>query len=153
MALPRALEPLHAAVIDGRTDNVRYRQNELQKLHYCLGNNASTIQLAITKDADAHSSTISPESKAEYWLAVHATERHYESLDFEASMKLEYLISAGVDNKSRRIGNGLVVIRPTMHTRFYSIMVAATAAIAAGNCVALEVSLLCLHTNDTVALS
>ncbi|KFY35727.1 hypothetical protein V494_05662 [Pseudogymnoascus sp. VKM F-4513 (FW-928)] len=135
-----SLEQLHAAAIDGRTDNVRHRQNELQKLHLCLRENATTILSCISKDSDGGSSTISLESEAEYWLTINAVEQQYDGLDFETSIKEEYLIATGTNNENRRIGKGVVVIRPTTHTRFYSIIVPLVAAIAAGNCIALELA-------------
>jgi acyl-CoA reductase-like NAD-dependent aldehyde dehydrogenase len=139
MASSGSLEQLRAAVIDGRTENVRYRQNELQRLHSSLRENATTIIAAISKDAEAISPNIRFESEAEYWLAMDGVERQFESLDFEASLKQEYLITTGASNKDRRVGKGLVLIRPSTHTRFYSIIIPLATAITAGNCVALEV--------------
>lgn len=133
------LEQLRAAAIDGRTENVRHRQNEIQKLHLCLRENAATILSSITKDSDSGSSNTSLESEAEFWLTMNAVEQQYDGLDFEASIKQEYLIVTGANNQGRRIGKGVVVIRPTTHTRFYSIIVPLVTAIAAGSCTALEV--------------
>jgi hypothetical protein len=133
------LEQLRAAAIDGRTENVRHRQNEIQKLHSCLRENATTILSSISKDSDGGSTTISLESEAEYWLTMNAVEQQYDGLDFEASIKQEYLIATGANNQSRRIGKGVVVVRPTTHTRFYSIIVPLATAMAAGSCTALEV--------------
>lgn len=133
------LEQLRAAAIDCRTENVRYRQNEIQKLHSCLRENATAILSSISKDSDGSSSAISLESEAEYWMTMNAVEEQHDGLDFEASIKQEYLIVTGANNQSRRIGKGVVVIRPTTHTRFYSIIVPLVTAMAAGNCTALEV--------------
>ncbi|KFZ04648.1 hypothetical protein V501_09104 [Pseudogymnoascus sp. VKM F-4519 (FW-2642)] len=134
------LEQLRAAAIDGRTENVRHRQNEIQKLHLCLRENAATILSSITKDSDSGSSNTSLESEAEFWLTMNAVEQQYDGLDFEASIKQEYLIVTGANNQGRRIGKGVVVIRPTTHTRFYSIIVPLVTAIAAGSCTALELA-------------
>lgn len=66
--------------------------------------------------------------------------RHfYDSIDFAKELKEECLVTTGVDNVSRRVGVGLVVIRPTTYTRFYSVISPIAAAIAAGNCILLEV--------------
>ena len=132
-------EQLRAAAIDGRTENVRHRQNEIQKLHLSLCENAMIILSSISKDSDGSSSTITIESEAEYWLTMNAVEQQYEGLDFEESIKQEYLIATGANNQSQRIGKGVIVIRPTTHTRFYSIIVPLATAMAAGNCTALEV--------------
>ena len=59
--------------------------------------------------------------------------------NFEKSIEEEYIISHNKGNLQRRVPYGLVFIRPQMHTRFFSIISAVAAAIAAGNCVLLEV--------------
>jgi hypothetical protein len=135
------LEQLRAAVVDGRTENIRYRQNELQSLHTSLRQNGATIISSISKDSDALSPKITFEAEAEYWLALNAVEKKFELLDFEVLAKQEYLVAKGFDNRDRRVGKGLVIIRPTTHTRFYSVIIALAAAITAGNCIALEVNL------------
>jgi acyl-CoA reductase-like NAD-dependent aldehyde dehydrogenase len=130
-------ELLQAAAIDERTSNVRYRQNELQSLHAVLRSNADAICNAIKKDSQNRISDSISES--EYYLAMDAITHFYEELDFDKALITEYLISTGADNPNRRVGNGIVIIRPTTHTRVYSIICPLAAAIAAGNCVCLEV--------------
>ncbi|PQE22030.1 aldehyde dehydrogenase protein [Rutstroemia sp. NJR-2017a BBW] len=134
------LDRLRASVIEGTTENVRYRQRELERLHSSLCKNKSLLLSSISKDADGASGKSNFEPDAEFWLTINAMETHYKSLDFEKSMVEEYLIAKGSDNKERRVGQGLVIIRPTAHTRFYSIITPIAAAIAAGNCVALELA-------------
>lgn len=74
----------------------------------------------------------------------------YDSLDFEKELKEEYSITNGDDNLSRRVGVGIVLIRPTSHTRLYSVVAPVCAAIAAGNCVLLEVRLEVLENPKTL---
>ena len=133
--LQEGLDILRAAVIDRRTENVRWRQNEFQRLHAALREKVDVICEAISKDA---SSSIA-DSQKEFYLTMDAIRQSYETLDFDRLLKEEYSIKDGKDNLSRRVGLGLVVIRPTRHTRFYSILTPLVAAIAAGNCVLLEV--------------
>lgn len=134
------MDQIRAAVVDGRTANIRYRQNELQALHQSLCSNVDEILLAITKDGNGDASTEpSFEADAEYSHTMSAVKQFYSSLNFEQSHKDEYLLANGADNASRRVGKGLVVIRPTTHTRLYSIVCPIAAAITAGNCVCLEV--------------
>jgi acyl-CoA reductase-like NAD-dependent aldehyde dehydrogenase len=133
--LDPAIHHLQAAVTDGRTANIRYRQNEFQKLHAMLVENPDAISVAITKDTQGTSSEI----EAEIFLALESLRDHYDSLDFAKELKEEYSISNGEDNGSRRVGVGIVFIRPTSHTRFYSILAPIGAALAAGNCILLEV--------------
>ncbi|KAK0115742.1 hypothetical protein ONS95_000002 [Cadophora gregata] len=133
------MDQIRAAVVDGRTANIRYRQNELQALHHALISNVDEILLAITKDSSGDGSTEpSFEAEAEYSHTMSAVKQFYSSLNFEQSHKDEYLLANGTDNLSRRVGKGLVVIRPTTHTRLYSTVCPIAAAITAGNCICLE---------------
>lgn len=132
-----AIERLQDAVTDGRAENIRYRQNQLQSLHSSLREEAGGLCAALAKDA--HSSS-SAEVEAEYYLAMDAVRHFYDSLDFDEEHEKEYAVTRSKDNATRRLGAGLVVIRPTSHTRFYSIITPLAAAISAGNCVIVEVS-------------
>lgn len=130
-----AIDRLQASVVDGRTENGRYRQDQLQRLHRGLRDEASQIVAALVADSDSSS----PEADAEYYLGMEAVRHFHDSLDFERDLRDEYSVVRGEDNLARRVGAGLVVIRPTSHTRFYSIVAPLAAAIAAGNCIILEV--------------
>lgn len=132
-----AIDRLQASVVDGRTENGRYRQDQLQRLHRSLREEASQITAALLADSKSSSSEVD----AEYYLGMEAVRHFYDSLDFGRDLKEEYSVVRGEDNVTRRVGAGLVVIRPTSHTRFYSIVTPLAAAIAAGNCIILEVSL------------
>ncbi|ORY71829.1 Aldehyde/histidinol dehydrogenase [Pseudomassariella vexata] len=129
-----AIERLQMAVIDGRTENIRYRQTQLRNLHSALRNEAASMCSALAKD----SQTSNAEVETEYYLAMEAVRHFYDSLNFEEEYMKKYSITNGKDNTSRRLGVGLVVIRPTSHTRFYSIITPLAAAISAGNCIVLE---------------
>lgn len=133
------IDNLRAAVIDGRFDNVRYRQNQLQSLHKVLRNNVDKITSAISEDLFGHVRNPDAEVLCVFYLASDVVRRSYQTLNFEESIRNEYKVANGNDFVSRRIGKGLVVIRPTTHTRFYSIICPIAIAIAAGNCVCLEV--------------
>ena len=129
------IQRLLAAVADGRTANIRYRQNELQNLHETLTENANSFADAISQDTGATSAEV----EAELFLTLDSLRHFYDGLDFEKELKDEYAVANGVDNLERRIGAGLVVVRPTSHTRLYSVVAPISAAVAAGNCVLLEV--------------
>lgn len=131
-----AIERLQMAVIDGRTENVRYRQNQLQSLHTSLSNEAGNICSALAKDSQASPAEV----ETEYYLAMDTVRHWYDSLDFAEEHKREYAVTEGKDNSTRRLGVGLVIVRPTSHTRLYSVISPLAAAISAGNCVVLEVS-------------
>ncbi|THV46061.1 hypothetical protein BGAL_0421g00090 [Botrytis galanthina] len=132
------IDNLRASVIDGRSDNVRYRQNELQSLHKVLRNNVDRITSAISEDLFGHVQKNDTEVLSVFYLASDVIRRSYQTLNFKESISNEYKVANGIDFSSRKIGKGLVVIRPTTHTRFYSIICPIAIAIAAGNCVCLE---------------
>ncbi|EMR84000.1 putative aldehyde dehydrogenase protein [Botrytis cinerea BcDW1] len=132
------IDNLRAAVIDGRFDNVRYRQNQLQSLHKVLRNNVDKITSAISEDLFGHVRKTDAEVLCVFYLASDVIRRSYQTLNFKESISNEYKVANGSDFLSRKIGKGLVVIRPTTHTRFYSIICPIAIAIAAGNCVCLE---------------
>ncbi|ESZ93897.1 hypothetical protein SBOR_5718 [Sclerotinia borealis F-4128] len=138
MALFGDIDTLLATVIDGRTDNIRYRQNQLQSLHKALRNNAEKISSAITEDICGDTQGTNTEAQCEFYLVSDVIRRLYRTLNFESSLNDEYNIARGTDLLSRRVGKGSVVIRPSTHTRFYSIICPIATAITAGNCVCLE---------------
>lgn len=140
-----AIDRLQESVVDGRTENGRYRQDQLQRLHRTLREESTRIIAALVADSQSSSSEVD----AEYYLGMEAVRHFYDSLDFEKDLKEEYSVVRGEDNLTRRVGAGLVVIRPTSHTRFYSIVTPLAAAIAAGNCIILEVSFWISHVKNT----
>ncbi|KAK8041325.1 hypothetical protein PG994_014332 [Apiospora phragmitis] len=129
-----AIERLQDAVTDGRAENIRYRQNQLQSLHARLRDEAGSLCGALARDSQASGAEV----ETEYYLAMDAVRHFYDSLDFKAEHEREYAVTHGRDNATRRLGAGLVVVRPTSHTRFYSIVTPLAAAISAGNCVIVE---------------
>jgi len=137
MSLQGGINTLRATVTDGRLENVRHRQNELHKLHSVLRQASESVCDAISKSSNVSVS----DAEKEYCLAMDVIQKSYETLDFEQSQKDEYRVKRGEDNPKRRIGAGIVAIRPAKHTRFYSIVEPLAAAIAGGNCIILEVTL------------
>ncbi|TVY84409.1 Aldehyde dehydrogenase family 3 member B2, partial [Lachnellula suecica] len=133
-SLQNGIDTLRATVIEGRTESVRHRQNELHSMYSALLENSNLIRDAISKDSEVSAA----EANREYLLAMDASVKIYETLDFDQSITNEYSIKECRDNQMRRIGAGIVLIRPTTHTRFYSLITPLVAAIAAGNCTLLE---------------
>ncbi|CAG8946442.1 unnamed protein product [Penicillium salamii] len=130
MDLSRILD----ANVDGRTQNTRYRQSQLQKLQSALVQHIADIQDAI--HADSGHTRI--EVRAEIVLALQELRAHYSCLSLEKDLSAEYRIAQGRDNPDGVRGVGIVYIVPSVHTPFYSIISALSAALAAGNCVVLE---------------
>lgn len=129
-----AIERLQDAVVDGRAETLRFRQNQLHKLHLALRTKAGDICAAMTQDTGASAAEV----EAEFYLAMEAVRHFYDGLDFQKALEDEYAVARGKDHAHRRVGHGLVVLRPTSHTRFFSIVSPLAAALSAACCVALE---------------
>ena len=128
---------LQASNIDGRARTPRYIQNQLRALHSSLLKNASEIRQAI-----AASSQYTPaEVSIEYYLAVSVVKDQYASTNFDQMLEEEYRIANGKDAANRRVAAGIVYIVPSNHTLFYSVIAPLSVAVAAGNCVVIEVCL------------
>ena len=134
-SLLNRLASVHGAAIDGRTTSVRFQQSQLTSLHKRLQEMRDEMCKAIISDRGL---TIA-EAELEYTATVHAIKQYYEAIDFDESVKDEYRLAKGQDNADRRVGAGVVLIRPIEHTRLYSIVATVAAAIAAGNTFAIEV--------------
>jgi acyl-CoA reductase-like NAD-dependent aldehyde dehydrogenase len=78
--------------------------------------------------------------RAEVVLALQELRAHYVSLSLTKDLEAEYRIKNGKDSPDASRGVGIVYITPTTHTLFYSVISALTTALAAGNCIVLEVS-------------
>ncbi|PMD19586.1 hypothetical protein NA56DRAFT_680077 [Hyaloscypha hepaticicola] len=120
-----AFKTLRSSVAEGRAEN-----------H--LRENAELLCEAIAKDYAG-----SPiKAETEFFLTMDAARGAYERLDFDKSLKEEYSVKFGKDNSERRAALGLVAIRPSTHSRFYSTVTPLVAALEAGNCVIIELDLI-----------
>lgn len=126
-----------AANVDGRTQNTRYRQAQFHRLQSVLVEHVAEIQDAIRAD----SGHTQQEIRAEIVLALQELRTHYTSLSLQKDLEVEYRIANGQDNPDNVAGVGIVYIVPSIHTLFFSVISALTAALAAGNCIVLEVGI------------
>ncbi|KAB8221949.1 Aldehyde/histidinol dehydrogenase [Aspergillus novoparasiticus] len=131
---PRQFSAIIAGNIDGRTDNVRYRQRQFHRLQASILQHLTELKEAISQDS-GHSEE---EVQTEVYLALKEIRSHYASLNFEKSVQVEYRVARGEDNVDRKKGAGIVYIIPSTHTIFYSVIAALSAALAAGNCIIVE---------------
>ncbi|KKK24658.1 hypothetical protein P175DRAFT_0486741 [Aspergillus ochraceoroseus IBT 24754] len=136
MVAPQAFSRLVAAEIDGRCQNIRYRQNQFHRLQAALVQQIDQIKNAIQID----SGNAPEEVQAEICLALKEIRTHYLSLDLETDLEQEYQVAHGKDNGGALRGTGIVYIIPATHTLLFSVISALSAAMAAGNCVILEVT-------------
>ncbi|PIG80018.1 aldehyde dehydrogenase PutA [Aspergillus arachidicola] len=131
---PRQFSAIIAGNIDGRTDNVRYRQRQFHRLQASILQHLTELKEAISQDL-GHSEE---EVQTEVCLSLKEIRSHYSSLNFEKSVQVEYRVARGEDNVDRKKGAGIVYIIPSTHTIFYSVIAALSAALAAGNCIIVE---------------
>ncbi|KAF2111902.1 putative PutA family dehydrogenase [Lophiotrema nucula] len=132
--MSRALQAVREAAIDGRLQNTIYRQTQLEKLQKVLVENAEVVNRAIRKDS-GHSDV---EAAVEFTLTLQAIREYYKTLDETEALRLEYALTRSEDAPARQAGIGVVYLAPTNHTLFYSVVATTSAAIAAGNCVVIE---------------
>ena len=133
--MPRPYSAIRSAAIDGRLHNPIYAKTQLKNLHDILAQNATEIQRAIRKDTGHRASEV----KVEYWLAMRCLADVYAALDPETLLDEEYALANGKDAADAREPVGIVVVEATAHTFFYSVVSAVAPAIAAGNCVIVQV--------------
>lgn len=127
---------IRAAVIEGRAQSPRYIQRQLTLLHDALLKQQNAIRTAIKRQTNYTSAEID----AEVYLTLDAIRHDYESLDFSQVLQEEYSLAQLKDYPSRRLPVGCIYVIPSEHSRLYSILQTVSAAMAAGNCVLVEVS-------------
>lgn len=131
-----SFQRIRSAVIDGRALTPRYIQKQLLRLHDALRENQAAIGQTLQQD----SGYSSPDVECEFYLTFKAIRQEYEALDISDFLDNEYSLARRKDNPFRRVATGAVYIIPCQHCRLYSTVQPAAAAIAAGNCVMVEVS-------------
>ncbi|KAL4927329.1 uncharacterized protein BDV17DRAFT_267407 [Aspergillus undulatus] len=142
MVSPHPFARLLASEIDGRAQNTRYRQSQFHSLQSSLVSNIEAIRSALTAD----SGNAPEEVQAEICLTLKEIRTHYDSLSLEDDLEREYRVAHGKDNGDGARGRGTVYVIPASHTMAFSVVSALAGAIAAGNCVILEL------TKNTMAL-
>lgn len=131
---------LRAAAIDGRTRNVIYRQTQLSRLHEKLVQEQESIKTAIVSDSGINRA----EAEVEYTLAITELRARYSELDPKKELEDEYAVAKSKDAPELRVGVGIVLLKAhTEHTMFFSVIAPLSGAIAAGNCVIVQVSMHC----------
>lgn len=126
---------MHGAALDGRPASIRFQQSQLIALH----NRVNELREAILDSILTDRTITAAEAEVELSATILAVKQYYHAINFDREIKKEYRIARGEDSPNRRVAYGVVLIRPTEHTWFYSIATAAAAAIAAGNTFVIEV--------------
>ena len=123
-----------AAVIDGRSITVRFRQRQLTKLHEATQEAEADLVESTCEDSTCSKT----EAQIQHLFTLEAIKRYYSEIDFEKCLEDEYSIAHSKDNLTRRSPYGYAYVVPGSRQLLYSTIVATAAAIAAGNCIALE---------------
>jgi acyl-CoA reductase-like NAD-dependent aldehyde dehydrogenase len=127
---------ISAAHIEGSTRSVRHRQQQFHRLHSTLVSSKSQLVEALSIDNDFTDT----EALFEYSLALFDLRHMYESLNLEAELAASNIIGRGHDGLLRKVGLGIVYIMPEKKkSSLYSVLSPLGAAMAAGNCVIVEV--------------
>ncbi|KAI1626437.1 aldehyde dehydrogenase PutA [Exophiala viscosa] len=116
--------------LEGRAQSTRLRQKLFHSLHTTLGSSEKTIKDAILADSGYSKSEVN----LEYALAISDLRKHYASVDLEQDLKAQ----KAVENLKATTNVGIVYIVPAKQNLFYCVISALTAALAAGNCVVVE---------------
>ncbi|KAL6705851.1 hypothetical protein ACN47E_006311 [Coniothyrium glycines] len=130
-----AFANLQATALTARCHNAFFKQKQLKALHDTLRANTTAIKDAIKQDARVSEE----EAKVEVALALNTVSEHYSSIDAKKELENEYRITNGKDAGDGRVPWGVAFIEVQRnHTPFFSAIAALSAAVAAGNCVALK---------------
>ncbi|KAF3046231.1 hypothetical protein E8E11_004767 [Didymella keratinophila] len=130
-----AIAQLQATALTARCHNSFFRQKQLKSLHDALRQDSNTIKDAIKSDSRVSES----EATAELALSLDLVKEHYASINPANELEEEYRLSKGKDAQDQTQPWGVVYIEPQQsHTPLFSIITALSAALAAGNCVALK---------------
>ena len=121
---------------NGKVQSVSYRRCHIAKLYRALREMPEVFCDTIAAESRCSVAT----AKAGYHLTMDGVWKHHEALKIPSSSKAERRTSHARGSLHRRTPLGVVAIRSLYHSRFYTFIMAISAAFAAGNIVVLEVS-------------
>ncbi|CEJ62759.1 hypothetical protein PMG11_11250 [Penicillium brasilianum] len=131
---PSSLDLVITTALEGRMKDLRTRQRILRDLHTKLTENVEELVIATARDDRI--------SREEAQVVVSAglleLRAHYDRLDLKDELDEEYSIARKESRLKKRVPSGMVYVIPEAYTTFFSIITALSAAIAAGNCVVIE---------------
>ncbi|KAL1656941.1 hypothetical protein SLS61_000737 [Didymella pomorum] len=130
-----AIAQLQATALTARCHNSFFRQKQLKSLHDALRQDSNTVKDAIKSDTRVSEQ----EAAAEVALSLDLVKEQYAAINPAKDLEEEYRLSKGKDAQDQTRPWGVVYIEPQQnHTPLFSIIMALSAALAAGNCVALK---------------
>ena len=126
---------LRISKLEGRATSTRFKQGQFHRLHETLKTSETSIKAAIAAD----DFLLDAEVDIEYAMALSELHLHYSSIDLGDDLRNMRTIEREKDNVNRSKSLGIAYIVPWRRNTFYSIISPLCAAIAAGNCVIIEV--------------
>lgn len=127
-----SLARLEISCIEGRLQSIRYRQHIFHSLYKTLKSFETPIKNAIVADTGYGEIEVN----LEYGLLMSELRLQYDTLNLEEDLRArDQLHSLGATKSV-----GIVYLVPSKYNLLYSTVSALLAAIAAGNCVVIEVS-------------
>ncbi|KAF1971862.1 ALDH-like protein [Bimuria novae-zelandiae CBS 107.79] len=130
-----ALVDLHATAVTSRCHNPFFRREQLKSLHDTIRKEKESIRTAIRQDT----SCTDAEASVEIATALRIVVEHHTSIQPKNDINEEYKTAHGQDARDRTEPWGVVFVEPNLgHTPFLSVIDPLSAAITAGNCVALK---------------
>lgn len=138
MSVTVILSRVSGGAIDGRLNSVRVRQRLFHSFHTALLKHRA----ALLEATQADDGCTSAEAQAVFASALIELRSHYDGLDFEKHLDLEYSLARSKSNEHRRTPIALVYIVPNTLNLLYNVVSAMSAALEAGSCVVTEVCLI-----------
>lgn len=131
-----SLDRVLAAAVEGQAQSQRFIQRQLSRLHEHFVKDGPAIRAAMKNDGSQTKSEI----EIQYTLALESITATFSESDFEKALATEYKIAHSENTPDHRCAYGAAYIAPATYNLVYSTIAAVSTAIAAGNCVILEVS-------------
>ena len=139
--MPKPFHTIRFAAIDGRLRNPIFRKTQLEFLYKTLSDHATDIRQSIARDT-GHTEA---EVMAQYWLALGLLAEAYKAIEPKRALSDEYAVARGENVADGKGPVGIVVIRPATHAFFFCLLSALVPALAAGNCIIVQVCKLAVY--------
>lgn len=132
----KAIATLRGTSRTGRCHNAYFRQEQLKSLHDTLRTGTQSIISAIRHDTN----NTDAEACIEVATALKIVKEHHESINPKEELEAEYRIAQGENALQRTEPIGVIYLENISgHTPFLAVVSPLSAALAAGNCIALKV--------------
>lgn len=130
-----SVDRIFSAAIEGQAQSLRFIQQQLSKLHEALTKASNEIRAAIQNDTKQSTA----EAEIQYTLTLENVASFFAEANFESALKSEYRLARAENASDNLAPFGSVYIVPSTYNLVFSCVTAVAAAVAAGNCVVLEV--------------